>query len=379
MNPEHKSLSPLKLILFWTLLLAMLLLGIELLSSTTLFHYYRVSGLDRPTFSYSKHGQFATLVLVNKFVSSTKAGKVMAAKARKRVNVRYEPDPFFVRDEWLGYSTKPGTYKIIFDKPNRPLFVSNVQIMEDGSRATGYGTWTPPNRKDKKIILFGDSFVFGWGVNDPHTLAWALQEKYPNYRVYNYAVGGYGNIHNYLRLKKLKDEITSEDILLFGYADYYNSRNVGAPSLIKAMNNPFHLSPEQKKAPLFPYAFLSKGELLVDYVAVPCDQNDHWCEQPDPSLEETYSVTKKIFSTMNKTTQAQVAVLFLSGKEKDPIVPYLNTIQIPVVDLRASDTVFQWDNIDGYDSHPGPVAHYYYAEKIEAFLTKQGWADQPPK
>lgn len=62
-------------------------------------------------------------------------------------------------------------------------------------------------------------------------LAWHLQDVLRDeWEVQHFAMAGPGNTHNLIQFLKLKESVTGRDILIFGYAGYYNVRNVAAPS-----------------------------------------------------------------------------------------------------------------------------------------------------
>ena len=95
---------------------------------------------------------------------------------------------------YLGYQPKPGLQKHLLISKGR-IFVDKVySIAEDGFRIT------PGSKKKyykKKINFFGGSFTFGWGLNDDETLPYFFQKDHQNWKVKNYAIGGYG-IHQML-------------------------------------------------------------------------------------------------------------------------------------------------------------------------------------
>ena len=105
-----------------------------------------------------------------------------------------------------------------------------VTVNDDRSRWTGaiFDPATPT------IYIFADSYVWGVGVNDEQTFAYHLQMARPDYNVKLVAVSGYGLVHNYLRFLQIKQSIRPNDIVIIGYADYYDVRNVAAPSRLRA-------------------------------------------------------------------------------------------------------------------------------------------------
>jgi hypothetical protein len=68
----------------------------------------------------------------------------------------------------------------------------------------------------RTIHFFGDSFTFGYGVNNDDTALNLLAKKIRNkFNVQNYGVGGYGIELMYLRLTEFIDEINPGDLVVF--------------------------------------------------------------------------------------------------------------------------------------------------------------------
>ena len=67
----------------------------------------------------------------------------------------------------------------------------------------------------EKIIIIGDSVVFGLGVNDKETMSHYLGLELPDYQVLNLAVGGFGIGQYYLLLNRFINRIKPRLIVLF--------------------------------------------------------------------------------------------------------------------------------------------------------------------
>ena len=55
---------------------------------------------------------------------------------------------------------------------------------------------------EKKILVLGDSHIFGWLLDDKDLFLSKLQKEYPNYYFINSAAGGFSDVDKYLYLKK---------------------------------------------------------------------------------------------------------------------------------------------------------------------------------
>jgi len=99
-------------------------------------------------------------------------------------------------DPELGWDNQPGKYRLT---DNQREF--NVTYSKDRSRMST--TREAPSEMQAALILLGDSFVDGFGVDDTETLAWLIQEQNPELQVKNFGVGGYGAVHALLKLRRV--------------------------------------------------------------------------------------------------------------------------------------------------------------------------------
>jgi hypothetical protein len=145
-----------------------------------------------------------------------------------RREVTSVPAPFLVPDPALGYTVRPGSYRIMIDA-GELKYQFHANVWPDGSRATSY----LPSEANRRIYIFGDSFAWGWPNEDEHTFAWMLQQRLADYSVLNFAMNGYGNVHALIQLRRLRGILTPDDFVLLIYGDYFNVRNVAAPSYMR--------------------------------------------------------------------------------------------------------------------------------------------------
>ena len=83
----------------------------------------------------------------------------------------------------------------------------------------------PINNNKNGIVVLGDSYAMGWGVNDKETFSYLLEKKI-NRPVYNLGVSGYGTIRELIRFQEsnLIDKVDTI-IIQYCYNDY--GENVG--------------------------------------------------------------------------------------------------------------------------------------------------------
>lgn len=104
----------------------------------------------------------------------------------------------FMYDELLGWKGSPNASSRYISKDFR------ITVTHD---ALGYRNLAPPFVAGKKnILLLGDSYGWGWGVEDDETAAAVLNRQHDEYNTYSLGVPGYGTDQQYLALQRLLTE-----------------------------------------------------------------------------------------------------------------------------------------------------------------------------
>ena len=80
------------------------------------------------------------------------------------------------------------------------------------------GGFTPPgDHNGRRIAFLGDSFTFGFGVNDHETFINRLNEKAPEEHYFNFAVPGYSTDQQYLLLRRRVFNFRPDVVVLVTY------------------------------------------------------------------------------------------------------------------------------------------------------------------
>ena len=80
------------------------------------------------------------------------------------------------------------------------------------------GEFTPPgDHNGRRIAFLGDSFTFGFGVNDHETFINRLNEKAPEEHYFNFAVPGYSTDQQYLLLRRRVFNFRPDVVVLVTY------------------------------------------------------------------------------------------------------------------------------------------------------------------
>jgi hypothetical protein len=277
-----------------------------------------------------------------------------------------EPKSQFGPDPELGYKPLPGKYEIIF---SRRAFRSsewerlpvNVTIKNDGSRWTG--DCEPSNSTN--VYIFGDSFVYGFGVNDEQTFAFLLQQARKETCVKLFAVTGYGMTQSFIQFHKLLAQIAPNDIVLLGYADYFDARNVAAPSWLREVRD-WHKSHGLPEASvMLPKADLdNQGAIRISYVQQRCDENGGYCDRNDPAKDKMSRITAALINGIAETSSAPVYLLHFVGRKKNPVFGLLSDSVRRISALAEDFDYVSRDHVPGFDHHPGPYWHYAISRKL---------------
>jgi len=203
---------------------------------------------------------FLYCILVFMFFESMSRSLLSLRPFMKKIRT-YDNDSYW-KNRWLKKSREKDVrfFMHIYDpirgwavKPNMRDVVIYDGIMTVSSNSKGIrGKVEYPYKKSEgkiRILIFGDSFTFGEGVNDTETYAYYLQEMLPDTEVINLGVMGYGHDQMLLYLKeegvKYKPDIVIlgsiciDDIRnLLSFRDYAKPRFVLVGNKLKLTNVP---------------------------------------------------------------------------------------------------------------------------------------------
>lgn len=143
-----------------------------------------------------------------------------------------------VSDNALIY--KPAIGECLFENLE---FSTKLNFDDEGRHVPARGKLT--NQNVKSIIVLGDSFAMGWGVNDSDTFANFLQEKIKR-PIYNLGVSSYGTYREINRLIK-STLLNSSDTIIIQYCDNDLEENL-------KMSQPYY---DRQKS-------IEKAKLIID-------------------------------------------------------------------------------------------------------------------
>jgi len=328
----------------------------EIFSSLVLIYHYRLNGKVKDDVSL-----LSSVTLVNRALVDLRL-------LTPRDGTETLPHRMFASDNVLGWSVLPGQYTVNFKHRVNSyreweVLPTKVTINDDRSRWTG--VVSDPGKPN--IYIFGDSAVFGWGVNDEQTFAYHLQMASPDYNVKLFAVPGYGLVHNYLQFLQMKEGIRPNDIVVITYADYYDIRNVAAPSRLREFDaNLKSRFPGGLPAGAYkstPRAELSGDRLTTSVVEQDCDVIGDYCKQSDPPQSYLTAVSARLINEMGRSA-AQTMVLHFGGSKSNAVFNALDKNIKHVSALQEDFGYFLKDSVLHFDGHPGPYWHYAISRKL---------------
>ena len=361
-NSEHSNLkasrSWLKTFVFSIILIAALVAFLEIAASAFVFHRYH----DNFSESLQTHKKTAIGTLIEKLLAFKKRSDFVAKSA--------DPEPYRGPDSIHGFRINPGKYILTYRKRNYDSllqFKFHVTVNEDGSRYVG----EPPFPTERDVFVFGDSFVFGEGVNDEQTFTYLLQSTFKNTRFHLYAAGGYALHNAYLNFEKVSSRIGAEDVIILGHADFYDVRHVAAPSRLRWWGEPNAIKNDPKDFKHLRVK-LENDRLIFDRVPLFCAYNDGYCDQSDPPESYMDSVTAKLINGIAEKTKAKIYLLHFYGPLRDGITSQLDP-RVHIIRAAAENFDFQHrDDINGFDGHPGPYWNHAIYKRLTDTLTSYG-------
>jgi hypothetical protein len=223
----------------------------------------------------------------------------------------------------------------------------------------------------RQVLFFGDSFIQGYGLSDPETLPWIVQQRHPELAVSNYGVGLYGTYQSYLAMKR---SVHGPAAVYYLFNEFHEERNAGDPSFLRIM----------KPSPpgcFYPYVqvsgdrleggrsdgdvvwFLSRHVRLVamvqEYKQI---FESHW------RVRVKRQTTQRLLVEMNRLVNAQggkfTVILFdMDAKDRPDYRRFLEAQHIAYVDCEHPE--LHDPKLRQPDQHPSKALNQLLAEWIE--------------
>ena len=294
---------------------------------------------------------------------------------RPEVAVRVDPGgKFYQPHPTLGYTHIPGHYTVFFwdtsfaatHLPNTLRVTHPIESYND-------------SQNKEEIWIFGCSFTHGWGLQDYETYPWLLQQRFPEYEVVNFGVGGYGSIHSLIQFREAL-QVKTPRVAVLAYANFHDERNTFSRQRRKWVVAGRALGPIVQ-----PYARLDgSGKLQYQFAASEYTEFplmrysalvnfiESKYDQLEVNLVHSHDVSKALVLEMAKIAgEHQVKFIVAGIFASDGTREMLNFAQahgIPSIDISV-DLKVPANRLP--DEHPSALANRQFADKLESVLRTQ--------
>ncbi len=278
---------------------------------------------------------------------------------RHQVQMSIDHGPLFAPSETLGFTILPGRYKVTEHLEGRK-HVFDLSVTETGRRATSY----VPVKAQKRLLITGDSALFGWGLDDEETVPWLMQSRLPGYEVVNLSLNSYSTVHALLQLRQVMPEFGPEDIVILAYHPATNAFNVANAGFLRNFLSGYEMQlgdTRQLRDMKVPFGMIDgSGNFSIGRIRLSCaaEPPTPECAHPPVPADAEVQVTERAFDEIIALPIRHVLVAFLSGPDDDPIIVHLRSKGVAIADLRPVDGVPDETDLIPTDLHLGPFWHH---------------------
>jgi hypothetical protein len=290
------------------------------------------------------------------------------------------PYESILHEDWLymfdaerGWKNRPGSYRL--SKLDGDL-VHTITILADGSRKAHNGLI---KTEDAPIVMIGDSFIHGFGLDDDKTIAWRLQRRVENREVVNLGVNGYSNWQAFLTLKEIQKKTKQNTYFIHGFIPDHLARNVVTPHWVNVSNRMISINNQ-----FFPFVRVQdNGSVITGKAQLPSFPFSskvaliHLVEQVYSNLN--YRVSEEVkwqslayaLKKMNEQILADKSKLLLvllgDSTEMEPFRPLFKKLDLTILDCTiASQDIAKY--LLKSDPHPNAAYADLLAERIAHFI-----------
>jgi len=266
--------------------------------------------------------------------------------------------PSYVRhDRRLGWSYRPG----IEERHETAEFDVDVRINSRGFRGHEWGAKQPGR---PRILVLGDSYAFGWGVEEEERFSEVLERESGGLEVINAAVSGYGTVQQLLLLEELFADVGPDLVVcVFCENDLFEN---GAP-IAYGKHKPW-FEVEQGRLALrgvpVPEPWLERASYFYRALAKRSWQRSFARELRDPDRE--WLLQCDLYRAL-KLRLGHVPLLVVSGEQR--LADFATEERdIHHLDLRRVLTGTGGPTLFPVDGHWTALAHAQVAEALGARL-----------
>jgi hypothetical protein len=278
---------------------------------------------------------------------------------RHKVQMSIDHRPLFAVNDTLGFAILPGRYKVTELSEGRK-HVFDLTVTDAGRRASSY----VPVKASKRLLMTGDSALFGWGVDDEGTVPWLMQSRLPDYDVVNLSLNSYSTIHALLQLQHLVPQIGPDDIVVLEYHPATNAFNVAETEFLRNFLNGYEMQlgeTAKLRAMKVPFGMIDAGGgFSIGRIRLSCavEAPTPECVHPQVTPDVQRQVTERAFDEIIALNIHHLVVALISGPDDDPVIVHLRSRGLTIADLRPVDGVPDETDVIPTDKHLGPFWHH---------------------
>lgn len=292
---------------------------------------------------------------------------------------KIEPVDVLKPDSLLGYKYTGDKMKVKYLNG----FTFGV-TMKNGLRVTSDLQHLNDSVNRKKVWVFGDSFFWGWGVEDSCYLFALMAKKYHGLEIQNYSNPGYSAAVNYLQLVELEKNNPLPKLIIFQFESYDKGRIILSPLMRKNISVS-NEHPDKDKF-YYPYADIENEVLTIGYKKMPVNEKDLRCYSSLANFIDDltrFTLSSMLDEKADRVTQKLIQELITFCKLKNVKI-IITSRYVDDKDLKFFDSVIDNETsfflkynsqkadsltLKPYDNHPNCIGHRFYFEDISSFIT----------
>jgi hypothetical protein len=301
--------------------------------------------------------------------------------ARARGAGPWRPDPaaaevspggsLYLPDASLGWRLRPGAYDVRL--PSGLVFHATHDAQ--GHRIAEPEPASPGAEARPELWIFGDSFAYGWSLDDEQTFPWRLQRAFPGLRVVSFAVGGYGTLHALLLLRDALATRGRPALVVLAHNFFHDSRNTFSRLRQREVAPWNRLGPiEHPVARFAPDGRLREGRAPVAYREVPGMRRSAlahlaataWDLLDDRRLRGGAVTLVLLDEFLARAREAGVPVVVTTleaSAANAPLLAHAATLGARAVDVAVDLRLRENTNLP-HDGHPSALAQRRYATRL---------------
>lgn len=289
-----------------------------------------------------------------------------------------EPSHCFVADSTYGFALNSGSYVVTLNDS----LVWDCTVDEDRRRVIAFSS----DSTSSTLFMAGDSYSFGWGIDDELSYPYRIQQAFPNKEVINATCPGYGTLQALLQLRAFED---FPETVVVNYCSFHDDRNALTPFFRHNLWLGFGEAADDVKLTYsksrFPMALLDNQELTLEH----CDWQDIYSELPlrtwsatSNAIQTTYEgirgrrlhpheVSEAIVQEISRLCDSHEARLIVCGITDDELtrdmMSYCNKLGLQTCYMGIDLKNPEFHNAP-YDTHPNAKAHAHFARMLGEVL-----------